>query len=87
VGGQTGTLRSRFKRAGSGFDPEKVRGKTGTLWSKQVVTSLVGITQTAGGEPALFVLIENDQRNDPGLLSQLKEWEDKCVEYVQQLQL
>jgi D-alanyl-D-alanine carboxypeptidase/D-alanyl-D-alanine-endopeptidase (penicillin-binding protein 4) len=87
VGGQTGTLRSRFKRAGSGFNPEKVRGKTGTLWSKQVVTSLVGITQTAGGEPALFVLIENDQRNDPGLLSQLKEWEDKCVEYVQQLQL
>lgn len=87
AGGQTGTLKGRFKKAGAGFDPQKVRGKTGTLWSKQVVTSLVGFTQTANGETAVFALIENDQRNDPGQLSVLKDWEDKCVEYIQQLRL
>lgn len=87
VGGQTGTLRTRFRKLGSDFDPQKVRGKTGTLWSKQVVTSLVGFTQTASGEPVVFALIENDQRNDPGQLSVLKDWEDKCVEYIQQLRL
>jgi D-alanyl-D-alanine carboxypeptidase/D-alanyl-D-alanine-endopeptidase (penicillin-binding protein 4) len=87
VGGQTGTLRSRFRKTGSGFDAQKVRAKTGTLWSRQVVTSLVGFTQTASGEAVVFALIENDQRNDPGQLSVLKDWEDKCVEYIQQLRL
>ncbi len=87
AGGQTGTLKNRFKRAGLGFQAAKVRGKTGTLWSKQVVTSLTGITSAASGEKVLFSLIENDQRNDPGLLRELKEWEDKCVELVQQLRL
>jgi D-alanyl-D-alanine carboxypeptidase/D-alanyl-D-alanine-endopeptidase (penicillin-binding protein 4) len=87
VGGQTGSLRTRFRRAGAGFEAAKVRAKTGTLWSKQVVTSLVGFTQTADGTPVAFALMENDQRNDPGLLSTLKDWEDKCVELVQQLKL
>jgi D-alanyl-D-alanine carboxypeptidase/D-alanyl-D-alanine-endopeptidase (penicillin-binding protein 4) len=72
AGGETGTLKNRFKRAGSGFEPGKVRGKTGTLWS---------------GEKILFSLIENDTRNDPGLLRELKDWEDKCVELLQQLRL
>lgn len=87
VGGQTGTLKSRFKRNGPDFEPWKVRAKTGTLWSKQVVTSLVGFTQTASGETVVFSLIENDKRGDPGLLRGLKDWEDKCLEFVQQLQL
>jgi serine-type D-Ala-D-Ala carboxypeptidase/endopeptidase (penicillin-binding protein 4) len=87
VGGNTGTLKSRFKKLGSDFQPEKVRGKTGTLWSKQVVTSLVGFTQAKSGELVLFVFLENDERNDPGQLSVLKDWEDKAVEYIQQLQL
>jgi D-alanyl-D-alanine carboxypeptidase len=87
AGGETGTLKSRFKRAGKEFDVRKVRGKTGTVWSKQVATSLSGVTVAGSGEKVLFSLIENDQRNDPGLLHGLKEWEDRCVELVQQLRL
>jgi D-alanyl-D-alanine carboxypeptidase/D-alanyl-D-alanine-endopeptidase (penicillin-binding protein 4) len=87
VGAQTGSLRSRFKRAGSDFDPWKVRAKTGTLWSKQAVSSLVGFTQTASGETVVFSLIENDKRNDPGLLRGMKDWEERCVELLQQLKL
>jgi len=87
AGGETGTLKHRFKRLGAGFEAKKVRGKTGTLWSKQVVTSLTGVTTTASGEKVLFSLIENDLRNDPGLLRELKDWEDKCVELVQKLSL
>ena len=87
VGGQTGTLRSRFKRVGPDIQPQKVRAKTGTLWSRGAVASLVGVTQVASGELAVFALIENDQRGDAGLLSGLRDWEDKCVEYIQQLKL
>ncbi len=87
VGGSTGTLRSRFRKLGDEFHPEKVRAKTGTLWSRQVVTSLVGFTQTKTGELVLFVFLENDERNDPGQLSVLKDWEDKAVSYIQQLSL
>lgn len=87
VGGQTGSLRSRFKRTGPELAPWKVRAKTGTLWSKQAVSSLVGFTSTASGETVVFSLIENDKRNDPGLLRGLKDWEDKCVELLQQLKL
>jgi PBP4 family serine-type D-alanyl-D-alanine carboxypeptidase len=87
VGGQTGTLKNRFKRVGPNIQAQKVRAKTGTIWSRQVVTSLVGFTQLASGEQVAFALIENDQRNDPGLLSGLKDWEDKCVDLMQQLKL
>jgi len=87
IGGQTGTLKTRFRRQGPGFDAQKVRAKTGTLWSRQVVTSLVGFTQTANGSPVVFSLIENDERSGPDQLMVLKDWEDKCVEYIQQLQL
>lgn len=87
IGGQTGTLKNRFRKLGSDFDPQKVRAKTGTLWSKNVVTSLVGFTRTASGEPVVFALIENDERNSTDQLLELKDWEDKCVELIQQLQL
>jgi D-alanyl-D-alanine carboxypeptidase/D-alanyl-D-alanine-endopeptidase (penicillin-binding protein 4) len=87
VGGQTGTLRTRFRHASGGFEPLKVRAKTGTLWSRHVVTSLVGFTQAASGELVAFALVENDRRNDPGLLQGLKDWEDRCVELMQQLRL
>lgn len=87
AGGSTGTLKNRFKRSGPGFEPLKVRGKTGTLWSKQVVTSLTGVTSAAAGSKVVYSLIENDQRNNPGLLRELKDWEDKCLELVQSLQI
>jgi D-alanyl-D-alanine carboxypeptidase/D-alanyl-D-alanine-endopeptidase (penicillin-binding protein 4) len=87
IGGQTGTLRNRFKRVGPDVEPWKVRAKTGTLWSRHAVTSLVGITQLASGEKVAFALIENDQRNNPALLANQRDWEDKCVEYIQQLKL
>lgn len=87
AGGETGSIRNRFKRNGGGFEAVKVRAKTGTLWSKQVVTSLTGVTTAASGEKIVFSLIENDQRNDPGLLRELKDWEDKCLELVQQLRI
>jgi len=87
IGGQTGTLRNRFKRVGPDVEPQKVRAKTGTLWSRHAVTSLVGFTQTASGEKVAFALIENDQRNNPALLASQRDWEDKCVEYIQQLKL
>lgn len=87
AGGETGTLKNRFKRVKGDFEAEKVRGKTGTLWSKQIATSLTGITAAASGEKVIFSLIENDQRKDPGLLHGLKEWEEKCLELVQQLRI
>jgi D-alanyl-D-alanine carboxypeptidase/D-alanyl-D-alanine-endopeptidase (penicillin-binding protein 4) len=87
VGGQTGSLKSRFKKIGSDFQPWKVRAKTGTLWSKQAVSSLVGFTQTASGETVVFSLIENDKRNDPGLLRGMKDWEERCVELMQLVKL
>ncbi|MGZ3650450.1 MAG: D-alanyl-D-alanine carboxypeptidase/D-alanyl-D-alanine endopeptidase [Bdellovibrionota bacterium] len=87
AGGQTGTLKNRFKRAGEDFEAGKVRGKTGTLWSKQLATSLTGLTSTASGEKVIFSLIENDQRKDPSKLAGLKGWEEKCLELVQQLRL
>jgi serine-type D-Ala-D-Ala carboxypeptidase/endopeptidase (penicillin-binding protein 4) len=87
IGGQTGTLKNRFKHAKGGFEIANVRAKTGTLWSKQVVTSLAGVTTTTGGERAVFVFLENDQRREPGLLRELKDWEDRCVELIQQLQI
>ncbi len=86
-GGQTGTLKHRYKRAKGSFRPEALRGKTGTLWSKQVVSSLVGVTRASSGEKIVFALIENDERNDPGLLRSLKDWEDRCLELIQQLDL
>jgi D-alanyl-D-alanine carboxypeptidase/D-alanyl-D-alanine-endopeptidase (penicillin-binding protein 4) len=85
AGGETGTLKNRFKHAKGDFEAEKVRGKTGTLWSKQIATSLTGVTAAASGEKVIFSLIENDQRKDPALLHGLKEWEEKCLELVQQL--
>lgn len=87
IGGETGTLKHRFKGAGKDFDPLKVRAKTGTIWSKQAVTSLVGFSQTSTGETVVFAILQNDQRNDRGLLPGMREWEDRCVEYIQQLQL
>ncbi len=87
AGGETGTLKNRFKRRGEDFDAGKVRGKTGTLWSRQVVSSLTGVTTAASGEKILFSLIENDQRNNQALLRELKDWEDKCVELIQQLRI
>ncbi|MGZ3696042.1 MAG: D-alanyl-D-alanine carboxypeptidase/D-alanyl-D-alanine endopeptidase [Bdellovibrionota bacterium] len=87
VGGQTGSLKSRFKKMGPDFQPWKVRAKTGTLWSKQAASSLVGFTQTATGETLVFSLIENDKRNDASLLRGMKDWEERCVELMQQLKL
>jgi D-alanyl-D-alanine carboxypeptidase/D-alanyl-D-alanine-endopeptidase (penicillin-binding protein 4) len=87
VGGKTGTLADRFKSAPAGFDAAKVHAKTGTLWSKQVVTALVGETQISSGQTVLFALMENDSRNEERLLAELKNWEDQCVELLQGLRL
>jgi D-alanyl-D-alanine carboxypeptidase/D-alanyl-D-alanine-endopeptidase (penicillin-binding protein 4) len=87
VGGKTGTLANRFKNAPSGFDPAKVHAKTGTLWSKQVVTALVGQTQISSGQTVFFALMENDSRNNESLLAPLRSFEDQCVELLQQLRL
>lgn len=87
VGGETGSLKRRFKRLGSGFSPWKVRAKTGTLWSQQAVTSLVGFTQTASGEQVIFAILQNDSKPGASNLQGMRDWEDKCVEYIQQLQL
>lgn len=87
IGGETGTLKHRYRAASKDFDPLKVRAKTGTIWSKQAVTSLVGFSQTATGETVVFAILQNDQRNDRGLLPGMRDWEDRCVELIQQLQL
>lgn len=87
VGGQTGTLKSRFKRAGSDFDPLKVRAKTGTLWSKKAVSAMVGFTQAQSGETIVFSILQNDERGDSSLMSGMKDWEDSCVELMQQIKL
>lgn len=87
IGSQTGSLKSRFKRVGDGIEPIKVRAKTGTLWSKLNVTSLVGYTQTASGEVVTFSILQNGVKSNPSLLSGMKDWEDRCVELIQQLRL
>lgn len=87
IGGQTGTLKNRFRSFGEKFDAQSVRAKTGTIWSKQAVTSLVGFTRAGSGEKVIFAILENDERNDRGLLPNMRDWENKCVELIQQLQL
>ncbi len=59
VGNETGTLKPRFKRFGNWFDPWKVRAKTGTLWSRGAVTSLVGFVPTQSGEILVFSIIHH----------------------------
>jgi D-alanyl-D-alanine carboxypeptidase/D-alanyl-D-alanine-endopeptidase (penicillin-binding protein 4) len=87
VGGSTGTLKHRFKGRSKDFDPLKVRAKTGTLWSVKPVTSLVGFTQTKSGETAVFAILLNNAKNKPALLQPMRDWEDTCVDLLQQLQL
>lgn len=87
VGGKTGTLRGRFLRNGSGFEAQKVRAKTGTLYSRKAVTSLVGFTPAASGETIVFAIVQNDERSGSGFISPMRDWEDKCVEYLQRLRL
>ncbi|NUM87733.1 MAG: D-alanyl-D-alanine carboxypeptidase/D-alanyl-D-alanine-endopeptidase [Bdellovibrionales bacterium] len=87
VGGKTGTLKGRFLRNGSGFEAQKVRAKTGTLFSRRAVTSLVGFTPTASGETVVFAILQNDERSGSGFVSPMRDWEDKCVEYLQRLRL
>lgn len=87
IGGQTGTLKSRFRKVGPSFEPWKVRAKTGTLWSRHAVTSLVGFTQAASGQLVAFALVLNDPKPGPAYIQSMKDWEDKCVEYIQQLRL
>lgn len=87
VGGKTGTLKDRFKRNGPDFDAQKMRAKTGTLFSRKAVTSLVGFTPTRSGTPVVFAIIQNDKRADSSLVSAMRDWEDRCVELLQQLQL
>lgn len=87
IGGQTGTLKSRFKKAGNGFEPWKVRAKTGTLWSRQAVTSLVGFTQAGSGELVAFAILQNDSKAGSEQLQGMRDWEDKCVEFIQRLRL
>ncbi len=87
VGGATGTLKDRFKRTGPDFSPLKVRAKTGTLFSRKAVTSLVGFTPTKNGETVVFAIIQNDKRADSSLISAMRDWEDRCVELLQQLEL
>jgi D-alanyl-D-alanine carboxypeptidase/D-alanyl-D-alanine-endopeptidase (penicillin-binding protein 4) len=86
VGGQTGTLKNRFKNLGSGFDPRRVFAKTGTIWSEKTVSSLAGITQARSGQWIVFAIILNDPRSVPSQLATMRDWEDKCVELLQQLQ-
>lgn len=86
VGGSTGTLKNRFKGMSASFDPMKVRAKTGTLWSVRPVTSLVGFTQTKSGETAVYAILLNNEKNKPALIQPMREWEEKCVDLLQQLQ-
>lgn len=87
VGGQTGTLKNRFRRAGPGFVAQKVRAKTGSIWSDKTVSSLVGFTQTHTGEPVAFAILLNDDRSVPAQLAAMRDWEDRCVELLQSLSL
>lgn len=87
AGKETGSVKHRFRSLGQDFEALKVRAKTGTLWSRQAVSSLTGVTSAASGEKVVFSLIENDQRNNPELLRELKDWEDRCLELVQKLRL
>jgi serine-type D-Ala-D-Ala carboxypeptidase/endopeptidase (penicillin-binding protein 4) len=86
VGGATGTLKSRFRNLGGETLPERVRAKTGTLWSRGAVASLVGLTRTASGEVVVFAFLANDERRTTSALHQLREWEDQCIGHLQRLQ-
>ena len=87
IGGATGSLKNRFRENSESFEPLRVRAKTGTIWSQGAVTSLVGFTRTADGVPIAFSLIQNDQRKNASLISGMKQWENKCMELMQKLDL
>lgn len=87
VGDKSGTLSHRFKNPPPGFDASKVHAKTGTLWSRAIVTGLVGATQISSGETVLFAILENDTRSDESLVHGFKDWEDAGVEIIQLLDM
>ncbi|MCO5143387.1 MAG: D-alanyl-D-alanine carboxypeptidase/D-alanyl-D-alanine-endopeptidase [Oligoflexia bacterium] len=83
IGGEVGSLRSRFRNLSKNFDPSKVRAKTGTLWSKHTISSLSGVTEDKNGRKVIFSLISNYPEPGPGKLQELKRWEEKVIEAIQ----
>lgn len=87
IGKSSGTLKNRFKASGENIEAWSVRAKTGTLWSRYPVTSLVGVTRSRNGLPIVFAILLNYSKDKPEKLSSMREWEEKCIEYFQQLSL
>lgn len=85
VGASTGTLKQRFSGFGSWFDPWKVRAKTGTLWSKGAVTSLVGFVPSKAGEHFVFSVIMNHKAKSDAPIPSMRQWEDQNVAFLQKL--
>ena len=87
VGNRTGTLKKRFAKFGSWFDPRKVRAKTGTLWSKGAVTTLIGFVPSATGEPLVFSIIMNHTKKGSSPIQSMRAWEEKSISFLHRLNL
>jgi len=85
VGSNTGTLKDRFKFI-KNIVPEKIRAKTGTLWSKKAVSSLAGFVSTKSGHVLVYALINNDKKSGYQQTILLKNWEDQMVALMQKLE-
>lgn len=85
VGNGTGTLKGRFNGFGSWFDPWKVRAKTGTLWSKGAVTSLIGFVPSQKGDLFVFSVIMNHKVKGDGPISKMRQWEEQSISFLQKL--
>lgn len=87
IGGESGSLKSRFKALASNGSARKIRAKTGTLWSQEAVSSLVGFTSLESGEVVSFAILANDKKQKRDALPGMKAWEEKCVELIQKIRL
>jgi D-alanyl-D-alanine carboxypeptidase/D-alanyl-D-alanine-endopeptidase (penicillin-binding protein 4) len=85
VGNSTGTLKARFAGFGSWFDPWKVRAKTGTLWSKGAVTSLIGFVPSQSGDLFVFSVILNHKTKGDAPIPSMRAWEEQNVAFLQKL--
>ena len=88
IGANTGTLEKRFYGFNSSwFNPMKIRAKTGTLWSRGAVTSIVGFTSSHSGKPLIFSLLLNHKKPGTGPIVFMRNWEEKTISLLQKLTL
>jgi D-alanyl-D-alanine carboxypeptidase len=62
-----------------------VRAKTGTLWSKGAVTSLIGFVPSQSGDLFVFSVILNHKTKGDAPIPSMRAWEEQNVAFLQKL--